>query len=70
MYYFTWKEELVSNILWVTAFGNNILVLTCPQTTSKLISLTILVTQRPCTQLQPKSEAIPSQKSVTLSLTW
>ena len=31
VHYFTWKLELVSNILWMMVSGNLLLILTCPR---------------------------------------
>ena len=54
-----------TKICITTRENNNTSGLIIPQTSSNLISLTILVTLRPFPQFQPKAGAINLQKSAT-----
>ena len=57
-------KYFVNGSLWKDVFASN-----SPKTPSNLISLTILVTLRPFTQLEPKIRATTLQKKAKIYLT-
>ena len=58
-------KYFMSYCLWKLFLDSN-----SPQTLSKLISMTFLVTLRPFTRLKPKIRAIKWQKDPKIPLTW
>ena len=70
MRYFTWKLELVSNILWLIVSGNLFFYSNSPQTPSNLIALIFLVTLTSSPLFYSKVRDIKSQKNPIIYLTW
>ena len=61
MHYFTWKIELVSNILGMI-ISENLFASDSLKTPSNLIWLKILVTLKPVAQFQPKIRELKLEK--------
>ena len=58
-------RHLVHDYIWKQFFASNF-----PKVSLNLIWLTIVVTLRPLTQIQPKTRATNLQKSAKTCLTW